>query len=461
MFLFANALVLTINKARDVLLDGAVLVDGDRIVDIGDSAILRARHPSVEIIDCSGQVVMPGMVNTHTHLFQTLLKGLGDDMDLKQWFSCMTGPAAEHLTVPDIHAAAVHGCVESIRAGVTTLVDFQYVHVQPGMTDAVVEAFTRTGMRGFVCRGFLNTGIEHGVPARLIEETTAVMEDTRAAARRHNREGARVQVGIAPCMIWTVDEAGFRLARELADELGLLITTHLAETEFELQCSNATYGCTDTALLDRIGFLGPDVLAVHCVNCSSHDIALLRKRDTKISHNPCSNLYLASGIAPIPEMIKAGLTVSLASDGPASSNNHSIFQAMKFAALIQKGLHRDATIITAEAVLEMATIGGARAVGLEGQIGSLEVGKKADLIVIGIDGPALTPFHNAPSALVYSALGHEVVSVMIDGSFVMRDGVVLSVDEVATRMTAQHAAEALVERAGIGSLRNRGWNNQT
>ena len=273
MYLLSNALVLTMNGQRDMLLDGALLITDDRISDIGDTAALRLRYPDAEDIDCDGRVVMPGMVNTHTHLFQTLLKGLGDDMVLKEWFSCMTGPAAVHLTTSDIHAAAMHGCVESIHAGVTTLVDFQYVHVQPGMTDAVVDAFAHSGMRGFVCRGFLTTGIEHGVPPELIEDVHDVILDTRAAALRHNRIGGRVQVGIGPCMIWTVDENALRLARQLADEQGLLITTHLAETDYELLCSNATYGCTDTVLLERIGFLGPDVLAVHCVNCSSHDIA--------------------------------------------------------------------------------------------------------------------------------------------------------------------------------------------
>ncbi len=457
MYLFCNAIVLTMNNTREILFGGAVAVQGDRIVETGDTSVLLARHPAAEVIDCTGRIVMPGMVNTHTHLFQTLLKGLGDDMDLKQWFSCMTGPAAVHLTVPDIHAAALHGCIESIRAGVTTLVDFQYVHVRPGMTDAVVEAFQQTGMRGFVCRGFLTTGVEHGVPPELIEDANAVMADTRAAVQRHNRTGGRVQVGIAPCMIWTVDEQALRSTRKLADELDLLVTTHLAETQFELTCAQVAYGCTDTVFLDRIGFLGPDVLAVHCVNCNSHDITLLAGHDTKVSHNPCSNLYLASGIAPIPEMLAAGLTVSLGSDGPASSNNHSLIQAMKFAALIQKGVHRDATIITAEEVMEMATIGGARAVGLESEIGSLETGKKADLIVIDADSAALTPFHNAASALVYSALGNEISTVMIDGRLVMRDGAVLTMNEASVRAAAQQAAEELARRAGISHLRHGVW----
>jgi 5-methylthioadenosine/S-adenosylhomocysteine deaminase len=213
----------------------------------------------------------------------------------------------------------------------------------------------------------------------------------------------------------------------------------------------------DTQFLSEIGFLGPDVIAVHCVHCKTGDIAIMRKHDTKVSHNPCSNMYLASGCAPIPEMLAAGVTVGLASDGPASSNNHSLFQAMKFAALQQKGVHQDATIITAEKVLEMATIGGARAVGLEKEIGSIEVGKKADIAVVDYNNAFMTPIHHPVSAIVYSALGHEVTSVMIDGRFVMRDGVVGSVDEAAVRKQAQMSADALTKRAGTDASKHRPW----
>jgi 5-methylthioadenosine/S-adenosylhomocysteine deaminase len=199
------------------------------------------------------------------------------------------------------------------------------------------------------------------------------------------------------------------------------------------------------------------VIAVHCVHCTTEDIRILHKHGTKVSHNPCSNMYLASGCAPIPEMLAAGVTVGLASDGPASSNNHSLFQAMKFAALQQKGVHQDATIMTAEKVLEMATIGGARAVGLEAEIGSIEVGKKADIVVLDYNNAFMTPIHHPVSAMVYSALGHEVTTVMIDGRVVMRDGIVGTVDENAVRRQAQVSADALTQRAGTDEFKRRPW----
>jgi len=456
-FIFADGWLITMNDRREILERGSVAVDGDRITAIGSRRQLEEQYPGAEVIYCSDRIVMPGMVNTHTHMFQTLLKVLGDDMVLKKWFTCMTGPSGVHLTAPDAHAAALHGCVESIRSGVTTVVDFMYVHPQPGMITSVVEAFQTTGMRGFVCRGFISDGVQYGVPAALLEAPPVALADAKQQIRRYNQPGGRVQVGLAPNMIWAVDEEGYRLTRKLADEEHVLITTHVAETDFELETAAATYGMNDTQFLSDIGFFGPDVIAVHCVHCKTDDIKILRQHDTKVSHNPCSNMYLASGCAPIPEMLASGITVGLASDGPASSNNHSLFQAMKFAALQQKGVHQDATIMTAEKVLEMATIDGARAVGLEKEIGSIEVGKKADIIVIDYNNAFMTPIHHPVSAMVYSALGSEVTTVMIDGRLVMRDGIVGTVDEGTVRRQAQISADALTQRAGTDAFKRRPW----
>ena len=457
--ILADGWVVTMNGRREILDRASILIAGDRIAGIGTLAALAA-NPEAEVIDCAGAIVIPGMVNTHTHLFQTLLKGLGDDMVLKQWFTCMTGPSAAALTEEDVHAAARHGCVESIRSGVTTLVDFMYVHPRPGLTQKVIDAYEETGIRGFVCRGFLTAGEELGVPPGLIEQAAPALADAAALIARHNRPDARVKVGLAPCMIWSLDEAILRGTRALADETGALVTMHIAETEFEIAQAQSRFQCTDTEYLDGIGFLGPDLLAVHCVNCAANDIAILRRHDVKISHNPCSNMFLASGVPPVPAMLAAGLTIGLGSDGPASSNNHSLFQAMKMAALIQKGAHRDATIITAEKVLEMATIDGAAALGLGDLIGSIEIGKKADIAVVGTRHPAMTPIHNPVSALVYSALGHEVTDVFIDGRRVLSAGVITTVDEGEVLAGSAAAAASLAARAGTAGLATRPWRGR-
>jgi 5-methylthioadenosine/S-adenosylhomocysteine deaminase len=455
--LLTGATVVTINPRRDVLADAAIHVVGDRIAAVGPTAEVRAAARGDDELDCRDRIVIPGLVNTHTHLFQTLLKGLGDDMVLKDWFTCMTGPSAAALTPNDCHAAALHGCAEAISTGTTTLVDFMYVHPQPSLADAVLDAFDETGMRGIVARGCITSGEELGVPSGLVEDLGDVLHDARRLIPSRNVPGARVRVGLAPCMIWTVDEATLRQTRALADETGAPVTIHVSETNFEIEQSIARFGLRDLPYLESIGFLGPDVLAVHCVQCDERDIATLAQHDVKVSHNPCSNLYLASGVAPIPDMTAAGVTVGLATDGPASNNNHNLIHALKLAALVHKGHRRDATIITAEQVLEMATIGGAAAIGLDHEIGSIEVGKKADLAVLRADNLCITPLHHPVSALVYSAIGDETEHVLIDGKLVLRDGQLTTIDAATTRRQSQTAADSLAARAGTSGLRDRPW----
>jgi 5-methylthioadenosine/S-adenosylhomocysteine deaminase len=455
--LLTGATVITMNERRDVLTDAAVHVVGDRIAAVGPTAELRASVRGDEELDCRSRIVIPGLVNTHTHLFQTLLKGLGDDMVLKDWFTCMTGPSAAALTADDCFAAARHGCAEAISTGTTTLVDFMYVHPRPLLTDAVLEAFDATGMRGVVARGCITTGEELGVPAALVEDLGDVLQDASRLIAARNTAGARVRVGLAPCMIWTVDTPTLRETRALADETSAPITIHVSETDFEIGHSLERFGLRDLPYLESIGFLGPDVLAVHCVQCDQRDVDTLAEHDVKVSHNPCSNLYLASGFAMIPEMRAAGITVGLASDGPASNNNHNMIHALKFAALMHKGFRRDATVITAEQVLEMATIGGARAVGLDHEIGSIEVGKQADLVVLRADNLCITPLHHPVSALVYSAVGDEVEHVLIAGRLVLENGYMTTLNEDIVRRESQAAADSLIERAGTAPLRDRAW----
>ena len=455
--LLTGATVITMNERRDVLTDAAVHVVDDRIAAVGPTAELRALARGDEELDCRSRIVIPGLVNTHTHLFQTLLKGLGDDMVLKDWFTCMTGPSAAALTADDCFAAARHGCAEAISTGTTTLVDFMYVHPRPLLTDAVLEAFDATGMRGVVARGCITTGEELGVPPALVEDLGDVLQDASRLISARNTPGARVRVGLAPCMIWTVDTPTLRETRALADETSAPITIHVSETDFEIGQSLERFGLRDLPYLESIGFLGPDVLAVHCVQCDQDDIDTLAQHDVKVSHNPCSNLYLASGFAMIPEMRTAGVTIGLATDGPASNNNHNMIHALKFAALMHKGFRRDATVITAEQVLEMATIGGARAVGLDHEIGSIDIGKQADLVVLRTDNLCITPLHHPVSALVYSAIGDEVEHVLIAGRLLLENGCMTTLDENIIRRESQAAADSLIERAGTAGLRDRAW----
>jgi 5-methylthioadenosine/S-adenosylhomocysteine deaminase len=457
--LLTHATVVTLNAHRDILDDGAVCVIDDRIEDVGPSSRLLELYPDAEVVDCTDRIIIPGLINTHTHLFQTLLKGLGDDMVLKDWFRYMTAPSAAELTPNDVHAAATHGAVEAIKSGTTTLADFMYVHPIVGLTDQVVRALQETGIRGLVGRGYMTTGTEAGVPPALIETPDTALEEAVRLIQTHNRPDSRVRIALAPTMIWTVDRETLEATRAVADRERARVMMHVSETPFEIENSLARFGARDVEVLADVGLLGPDLLAVHCVQCSDSDVKLLADHGVSVSHNPCSNLYLASGFAPIPQMLEAGIHVGLASDGPASNNNHNLIHAMKFAALMHKGFHRNAEIITAETVLEMATIEGACALGMEQEIGSVEAGKKADLVVLECGNFFATPLHHPVSALVYSALGSEPETVMIDGRIVMHHRAMQTIDETDVLKAARGCAEQLAQRAGTVRFKQRPWRS--
>lgn len=456
--LIAHGILVTMDPGRRIIEDGAVAIEGNRIAAVGSTAELADRYAGVKTLNATGKVVTPGLVNTHTHLFQGLLKGLGDDRVLVDWFRQVTGPSAVCLTPEDCYHAARLGCLESIRSGATTLFDFMYPHNQPGLSEPIVQAFQESGIRGSFARGYIDYGAEEGVPPQIIEDAQEALADCRQLFERyHESAGGRIHIWVAPCMIWTQTEEGLRATRRLADETGMRISIHVAETPFELENARRRFGLKDLEYFASIGLLGPDVLAVHGVYLDDRDIRILKQHDVKLSHNAVSNMYLSSGVAPIPKMLMSGITVGLATDGPASNNNQNMIQTLKFTALLHKVATKDPTVITAEKVMEMATIDGARALGLEDEIGSIEVGKKADLIILNFTNPFASPLHHPVSTLVYSAVGNEVESVIIDGQVVMEEERVLTMDEEDVVQKAQAAADALAERAGTAHLRRRPW----
>lgn len=453
--LIGGGTVVTMDPLRRVIEDGAVLVRGREIAAVGKATDLRAANPTAEWLDAGGGLILPGLVNTHNHLFQTLLKGLGDDRPLYRWLREVTAPAGAALTEEACETAALHGAIEAIRSGATTIVDFMYAHPRPGLTEAVVRGLERAGLRAIVARGFVTRGLELGVPAALVERVDAALEDAASLVARHGGPDRRVRIGIAPCLLWMVDEDALRAARAFADRHHVLVTYHLAETSFEVAYAERTYGVSETEFLERIGFLGPDLLAVHCTKLGADDIARLAAHDVAVSHNPISNMYLASGVAPIPALLERGLRVGLATDGPASNNNQNMIHVLKATALLHKVAHEDPQAMTALRVLELATIEGARAIGLGREIGSLEAGKRADVVVVRLAGPFIEPAHDPISALVYAAAGTEVATVIVDGEILMRDGVLTELDEAAVLEQSRLAAAELAREAGLRSALRR------
>lgn len=455
--LIKNAIVVTVNEDRDVIFDGAVAVMGDRIEAIGKSSDLEKIYPSSKkVIDADGKIVFPGFVNTHNHLFQTLLKGIGDDMSLQGWLTEMMFPAAKHLTQDDTYAAAMLGCMEGLKSGITTMVDYMHTHSKPGLTDGIVKAYKELGIRGAIGRGCMDIGAQFGSPKELMEDVETVRADLeRLFKEHHNSENGRIKICVAPSSMWSNSREMLQMLWNMVKKYDSYFTVHISETPFAREATKQVHGKVDTELLEDMGIVGPNVIAVHCVHVTDEDIDMMKKHDIKVSHNVISNMYLASGVAPVPEMLSAGLTISLGLDGAASNNAQDMVELMKFTALQHKVERTDPLAISAEKVLEMATIDGAKSLGMEDEIGSIETGKKADIVIFNpMLSPKSIPMHNPVSTLVYSAVGGNVETAIVDGNVLMENSRVLTVeDERLVLSRAQEAADRLCER---GNVTNRG-----
>lgn len=452
--LLKNATVVTVDPERRVLFGGDVLIDNDRIAAVGDVSDQDAE--GAEVVDCTGRILFPGFINTHNHLFQTLLKGLGDDMVLSDWLRTMTFPAASHLQPQDTYVAAMLGCMEGIHSGITTMLDYMYPHPRAGLSDGIVQAYNELGIRGILGRGCMDTGLEFGVCEAITQRPAEIEKDlVRLFDTYHNTQNGRVKVWVAPAALWSNSAENLKMLWEVTNHYKSGFTVHVSETPFDRASTEKLHGCAGTDCLEKLGILGPNVLMVHCVYLTDKDIRRSKYYDLKVSHNVTSNMYLSSGVAPIPKMLNADICVSLGVDGAASNNGQDMLELMKSTALLQKVSTLDPTVITAEKVLEMATIDGARAVGMEDEIGSLEVGKKADIVVFDpYRSPKSIPMHNPVSTLVYSSTMQDIESVLVDGEFIMKDGAITGVaNEREFLHKAQKTADELAAR---GEITNRG-----
>ena len=461
--LLKNGVIVTVDPERRIFFQGAVAIQGNRIVEAGSSDALEAKYPqAAHVTDLAGKVVFPGFINTHNHLFQTLLKGLGDDMVLKDWLETMTFPAATNLRREDCYLGAILGCMEGLHSGITTMLDYMYPHPTDHLSDGVVDAFRDLGIRGILGRGCMDTGAQFGVHPGIMQPTDVVEADLhRVFEAYHNTENGRIQVWVAPAAIWSNSRKNLEMLWRVANEYHSGFTVHISETPFDRNAAQELHGKPDAEVLEELGIVGPNVLMVHCCYLTDRDIAMAKKYDMKISHNVCSNQYLSSGVADVPKMLRNGLTVSLGVDGAASNNAQDMIELMKFTALQHKVATRDPLSMSAEKVLEMATIDGARALGLEKEIGSLEAGKKADLVIFDPYAcPKAIPMHNPVSTLIYSSSMINIVGAMVDGRMIMENGVITTVqDEKAIYRKVQQCAEDLCQRGGITNRREgHAWN---
>jgi 5-methylthioadenosine/S-adenosylhomocysteine deaminase len=418
--LVSGGAIVTMDGQRRILEDGAIAVKGDAILALGPRAEIESKFAAPQTINAKGKLVLPGFINGHTHVPMTLFRGLHDDVTLDEWLRKYVFPAeAKNVTEEFVRWGTRLAAAEQIRGGVTTFADMYYFE------DAVAEETKAAGMRGILGETFID------FPAPDNKSNAAMLEYTEKFLKKWHNDPL-IHAAPAPHSIYTCSQKTLQDAAALARKYNAPILIHVAEMKKELDDSRAQNGTTPVQYLDKIGILGPDVVAAHCIFVDETDRKILAQRKVGCVHNPSSNMMLASGVSPVPEMRAAGIAVGLGTDGPAGSNNDlNLMEEMDLAAKLAKITKSDPLALGAKAVVEMATIDGARALHMEKEIGALEAGKKADLIVIGLDAPNAVPMYDVYAQLAYALKASDVETVVIGGRVVMRDKKVLTVDEAA------------------------------
>jgi 5-methylthioadenosine/S-adenosylhomocysteine deaminase len=409
--------VVTMDAQRRVIADGAVVVRGDSIVAVGSSAEMEARYEAAKKIDARGAIVMPGLVNGHAHAAMSLFRGIADDLSLEDWLHKYIFPAeARNVNEDFVLWGTRLGILEMLRGGITTYADMYYFE------DAVARVTKEAGMRGVLGETIFDfPAPDNKTLAEAYAYTQKFLD--------HWKGDPLITAAAAPHSIYTCSEKTLQDSAALARRYGAPILIHIAEAPFELEQSLAKHGLTPVAYLERTGILGPDVVGAHCIWVDAGDISILAHFNVGCIHNPSSNMKTAAGVMSVVDMLRSGEAIGLATDGAASNNNLDLFEEMDLAAKLQKIARRDPRALPAQQVVEMATITGARALHLEKLIGSLEVGKKADLFIIDTSAPHTVPMYNAYSEIVYALKASDVRTVVIAGKLVMEDRRMLTLDE--------------------------------
>jgi 5-methylthioadenosine/S-adenosylhomocysteine deaminase len=450
MLLVRGAIVLAMDDAGSLVRDGAVLIKGDRIRAVGRAADL-AREPGIEEVVGGGRhLVMPGLVNAHNHCFQTLYRGLGDGYPLAEWSARTVFPLSRGLTRAEAAAGAGLACLEMALGGTTTFVDSHYIHIDEAAFDGVAQTVAASGLRALLGRAAVDGPV---VPEPFREApSVAGRRVERAIERWHGAANGRIRVRPEALSERTATPAMIEAMVAVGRRSGTGFNMHLAESRQAAQHVRETHGCSSLRLLERLGALGPDVLLAHCVWLDDGDLDLLARSRTGVSHNPVSNQFLGAGVAPATGMVRRGAVIGLGTDGAVSNDSLDMFGVMKACGLLQKVMTGDAAAVPAERIVRMATIDGARAIGLGGETGSLEPGRRADVIALSLDRPELTPLHRVYESLVYAAGPAAVDTVIVDGQVVVHQGRVRTLDGPAVLAEARAAAARLATRAGLASL---------
>jgi 5-methylthioadenosine/S-adenosylhomocysteine deaminase len=428
--------VITEDAAHRILTPGAVAINGADIVDVDMAAAIAARYQAAETIEVRDQIVLPGFINTHTHAPMVMYRGLADDLALRDWLEKYIFPAEAKTVSPELVRVGTRlAALEMIESGTTTFVDMYYFE------EEIAKAAIEAGLRGVLGQTIIQFPVADAkTPAEGLARAERFIKEFK--------DNGLVVPAVAPHALYTNDRTTLVASAELSRKYDVPVIIHFSETEDEVRLARDQYKMTPAAYLESIGFWGPKTIAAHAVWVTDDDIAILKRRGVGVAHNPESNMKLASGAAPIVRYLAAGVAVGLGTDGAASNNDLDMIESMRQASFLAKLSTRDPTAVPAQTALDMATIGGARALQMDRLVGSLEAGKRADLITVSVSAARQTPLYDPVSHLVYATRGDDVRTTIVDGKVLMKDRRVRTLDRAS--VIADANALAAKVRAAVG-----------
>ncbi|MFX0201798.1 MAG: amidohydrolase family protein [Candidatus Hodarchaeota archaeon] len=444
--LIENGIIVTMDPSRSIIHDGGIFIEQNTISDVGPSARLRKDYDAEIVIDASEKAVFPGLINAHTHLSEKLVTGIVDDLPLFDWLDRLINPLIIHSTEDDCYWSALLGQVEMIKSGITCFADlFDASHRR--ILEKLTQTVELSKMRGVLARGIADCELPEEFPDDL--SANMIQDTVEAITNRKRKTDDRVHIRFGIGAMFCSSPDLLKEIRKLAHEYEVGIHTHFSESAEEVKDLERVRGMRTIQYAHKNGVLGPDVMGAHCIWLSEEEIELFRRTDTKAIYCPVSNMKLADGVAPVPRMLKEGITVGLGTDGAGSNDNLDLITCMKFGSYLQKIHQLDASLLPSQRILEIATIDGAKALQLDRQIGSLEVGKRADLIVVNLTDPNMAPVHDVVKQFVCSGQPGNVDTVIIDGTVVMENREIRTVDESMVVHKAWECAMNLLDRIGL------------